>query len=220
MGARLLGDEWGFDTNTPLSGQMARAIAAEGWNGHRLEFCIRYVFFGPPVHGDLTELETSAILDARLTLMVVQHCRNPGWTATGQLGDSDGAWAVRNAAAAGYEPGKGLALACDLEGVANSGADVAEHVTRWAERVTNGGYQPVLYVGYQCGLTAQELYALHPVHRYWSDAGPRDVAVRGFCCKQGPEVTIAGVRVDVDHAGPDALGGCLTGMVADAPDAA
>lgn len=209
---RSLADEWGFDTSTPLTGAMARAVKAAGHNGIPLTFCWRYVFFGPPVYGDLTELETSAILENDLTLMVVQHVRNPGWTASPQLGDHDGAWAVKNALSAGYSPGEGLVLALDLEGVANFGAPVSGHVERWGGRVRQGGFDPVLYVGFQCGLSPDELYALQEISRYWSDAGSRQVAKRGFCCKQSLETTVAGVRVDLDHAYPDALGGTLVGM--------
>ena len=219
MQSRTLGDEWGFDCSMPLTGALARSVKAAGHEGKPFTFCWRYVFFGPAVHGDLTELETSAILESGLTLMVVQHVRNPGWTASPQLGDSDGAWAVKNAIAAGYTPGEGLALALDLEGVANFGAPVSGHVERWAGRVRSGGFEPVLYVGFQCGLTADELYALPDVRRYWSDAGPRKVSERAFCCKQGVETVVVGVRVDLDHAFPDALGGTLVGMTATSSNA-
>jgi hypothetical protein len=211
--ARPLGDEWGIDCSQKLTAASAKALRSLG----RYDFVWRYVFFNQPRPGDLDPAETAAILDAGLTLLVVQHVRNPGWTASDQLGGSDGQWAVRNAAEAGYPPNMGLSVALDLEGLANSGAPVAEFVDQWCLTVASAGYEPVLYVGYDAGLSPQELYDLPHVARYWSDAGPRSVVTRGFCCKQGPEQTIAGVRVDTDHATPDMLGGVLVGLCV-APD--
>jgi len=216
--ARQLGDEWGVDTSGSLT-LTAQHLAAATVHGNPARFAVRYVFFGPPHAGDLTAVETNAILSAGLTLIVVQHVRNPGWTAGAQLGASDGQWAARNAEAAGYPPGMGLTLVLDLEGVANSGQPVAEHVDAWCQAVLAAGYAPCLYVGYDCGLSASDLYDLPHVSRYWSDAANRVVAIRGTCCLQGAEVTLPGVGlVDVDRSHPDALGGTLTGLCA-APEA-
>ena len=215
--ARQLGDEWGVDLDAPVT-LTARTLAASTVRGFPVTWVMRYVFFGPPHAGDLTLAETGAILDAGLALVVVQHVRSPGWTAGPQLGASDGQWAARNAGVAGYAPGMGLFLVCDLEGVKNSGQAVAEHVDAWCQAVIAGGYAPALYVGYDCGLSPSELYDLPHVSRYLSDDANRTVAVRGTCALQYPEVTLSGVgTVEPDHAHPDALGGTLTGLCA-APD--
>jgi hypothetical protein len=219
--ARELGMEWGWDCSSPLTRTQATAVAESGYKGHPLTFVWRYVHFAPPPTHDLTRLETAAILDAGLTLLVVQHCRNPGWTASEHLGDSDGAWAVRNAVAAGYPPGMGLCVAMDLEGLANSGEPVIAHCEAWATRVRVDGYRPVLYVGYDCGLTPVQLYELPSFDRYWSDLADRHVPTRGTCCLQHAQTAIAKVQVDPDSAHPDLLGGTLTGLTrAPVPEAA
>lgn len=205
---------FGFDCNTKLDEKSAARLAAStfGFNyqEHPLEFAIRYVFYREAVPGDLSAAETDAILGAGLRMLVVQHVRNPGWTASEECGASDGQWAARNAAAAGYLAGCHLAL--DLEGVANSGHRVSAHAVAWATAVRDGGFLPVIYVGYQCGLTPDELWELPNVDRYWSDFGTRHVSNRGFCCQQFKQQIIAGVEVDPDHAYPDALGGTLVAM--------
>jgi hypothetical protein len=216
----------GVDTATKLSAASAGRLAAASvpvpvaGGVAPIRFVTRYVSLGPASPGDLDAAETAAILGAGLALVVVQHVRYPGWAASGQLGAVDGQHAALNAEEAGY-PGNltpdepTLSLVCDLEGVANTGAPVAEYVDAWCLAVAGAGYTPVLYVGYKCGLTPAELYSLPHVSRYWCDAGPRSVAVRGFCAKQHPQVTIAGVLVDPDYAYTDALGGTLVGLSGD-----
>jgi hypothetical protein len=55
-------------------------------------------------------------------------------------------------------------------------------------------------------------------HSYWSDAGPRSVATRGFAMKQlSPEVTIDGVGFDPDTLRADALGDTPFWMTASVP---
>jgi hypothetical protein len=205
-----LPDCWGFDTNTKLTLKTASALASSAYHDNPLTFAFRYVFFGPPRLGDLSPLETDAILTAGLRLLVVQHCRAPGWTASGQLGSSDGSWAARNARDAGYLAGCHLAM--DLEGLSNSGHPVFDHAVEWCNAVRAGGYLPLIYVGYDAGLNADELWNIPNVDRYWSDFGQREVSHRGFCAKQFSQTTIAGIQVDPDHAMPDALGGTLTAM--------
>lgn len=201
---------WGADTSSKLTAAAARGLSRAVINDSPIRFVWRYVFFGEAVKSDIDADEARAICDAGLILLLVQHCRNPGWIASPDLGRSDGQWAARNAWEAGYEAG--CALALDLEGLGNSGSVVAEHVDAWAEEVAGAGYMPVLYVGFQCGLTPEQLWELPRFARYWSDGGPRSVANRGFCCVQHPSIQIAGVKIDPDYAAPDELGGALVGM--------
>jgi hypothetical protein len=213
--ARALGGCWLVDTNAKITAASARALAAASYQGHPIVGIWRYVFFGPPIRGDLDADELRAITDAGLTLLVVQHCRSGSWRCSGQQGHEDGVYAVLNAQSAGYVTPRGgdpLCLALDLESVQNPGPDVAAHVDAWCQVVQGAGYRPVLYVGFAAGLSPDELYARPYVDRYWSDAGPRKVTTRGFCCKQGGATVLGGVSVDVDHAFPDALGGTLTGL--------
>ena len=205
-----LDDCYGFDTDAPLTHATAASLAAATYHGHPIRFAIRYVSFTQPFPGDLSSLEAGAITGAGLVLLVVCHPPNPRWTASGQLGRSHGAWAAKNALAAGYA--QGCHLFVDLEGLANSGGPVSDYANEWCSEVAQAGYDPAVYVGFDAGLNASELYALPLPTRYWSDDGNRQVAARGCCMHQGPTVTIAGVSVDPDHHSPDAFGGCLVGM--------
>ncbi len=210
---------WGIDTSAKLSGTAPKRLASTPLaSGKEIRFVWRYVFFGPARPGDIDAGELEAILEAGLILLLVQHCRSGSWHASGAQGAEDGAWAVRNAQAAGYPLGACIAL--DLESVANPGAAVQSHATQWCAVVKEAGYLPVVYVGFDCGLTPEELYELPGVERYWSDAGPRSVAERGFCCKQYPQTSVAGTPVDPDQAFPDQLGNFLIGAALEEGDTA
>jgi hypothetical protein len=201
---------WGADTSWKLSPDQAERLARSPLpNGQAIRFLWRYVGLGPNGRGDIDRPELEGILAARLILLLVQHCRAGSWLASGSQGATDGEWAARNAGAVGY-PKTGC-LALDLESVANPGAAVQAHALQWCAQVAAAGFEPVIYVGFDCGLSAEDLYNLPNVRRYWSDAGPRQVTKRGFCCHQFPETTVAGMRVDPDHAFPDLLGGTLVG---------
>lgn len=201
------------DASTKLTVSSASALAASVWMGQRVRGVFRYVGLHQPVPGyDIDPQERDAILGAGLLLGLVQHCRNPGWTASGPLGQLDGTAAAHCAMIAGYEPGAHLAL--DLEGLANVGQPVIDHCEAWAGAVLHAGWTPLLYVGYACGLTPDQLWGLPSFHLYWSDFGQRYVTNRGFALKQSPQVTIAGVPVDPNVASVDALGGVLQLMAA------
>ena len=204
---------WGFDTNTKLNAKTAQNLTrAPLPNGNVSKFCWRYVSLSNPLPGDLDIEERDAILNAGLTLLLVQHVNYPGWFAAATLGSSHGQAAAAHAKLVEYP--QGAHLACDLEGVNDEStpAQVIDYVNGWCRAVIAAGYLPCLYVGYACGLTPQQLWELPLVSRYWSDFGKRNVANRGFTCVQSPQVTVAGVQVDPDHAMPDKLGGCLVGM--------
>ena len=220
MRAIPLPDCWGVDTNAKLTAATAKALASNTMTvpGHApapVAFVWRYVFFGSPRPGDIDKAERDIILAAGLALLLVQHVRNPGWVASGDTGEADGRVAAANAIKADYPAGVGLSLAMDLEGVRNSGQPVFEHCKRWGQAVRDGGFSPVLYVGYAAGLTPAQLYQIPTIDRYWSDYGPRAVDRRGFCCKQyAQQTSTAGFFIDPDHAFPDALGGALTALAA------
>ena len=62
------------------------------------------------------------------------------------------------------------------------------------------------YIGYGLPTNAQDLYLLHGVTCYWSDAGHRAVQKRGCAIHQGDSRTVAGVLLDSDTVGVDLLG--------------
>ena len=229
MRAIALPPSWGVDTSAKFTTSMAKALAAGRLPqpyDQPIAFLWRYVFFGPARPGDIDAAELDAIVGAGLPLMLVQHVRNPGWLASGDLGEADARAAVANALRAGYtagvldENGRPPSLAMDLEGVRNSGTSVFEHCKRWGNVVRGAGYSPVLYVGYDAGLTPEQLWQIPTIDRYWSDFGPRSVERRGFCCKQHDQITWRAstlapfVNLDPDYAAPDALGGTLTALAA------
>lgn len=204
-----LGDCHGGDTNAKIGLSQARALRDAG-----VVFLWRYVFFGPPRLGDIDPAELNAIRLAGLTLLLVQHVRSGSWEASQSLGTQDAVWATRNARAAGYAPVEGCpapCLALDMESLRNPGPDAVAHAVAWCDVVSRDGFRPVVYEGFDCGLTASELAALGvPL---WSDFGPRTPPPgRGFCCKQASEVVVAGVTIDPDHAYPDLTGEALVGM--------
>jgi hypothetical protein len=215
-----LRDMWGVDLDTPLTAVSAERLAkASIPSGGQVRFVARYVSLGPPVHGDLTLAETEAVLASGLALFAVQHCRasqGQGWETSGARGASDGHWAAQNAAGAGLPTGMGIAVALDLEDVAQTtwGQPTIDHCTEWCRQVALGGFEPVVYVGFCAGLTALQLYEIPTVRRYWADAGPRTVSTRGFCCKQHPTTTVAGLNVDPDYASSDNEGDRLLALAA------
>jgi len=196
----------GVDTNFKLTPAGAQSLYASGIRG-----VARYVsLHEPEPASDITAEELAGILGAGLGLWLVQHVLMPGWIASADLGRKLGAAARDNAAAVGYLPGAHLAL--DLEGCRTVGTDVTAYVEAWAGEVAP--YLPLLYVGYAAGLTPAELYALPSVHFYWSDFGPRSVDVCGFAIKQHAQTAVAGIPVDPDTIGADALGRRLMWMIA------
>jgi hypothetical protein len=132
------------------------------------------------------------------------------------LGGVYGAIAAREAEAVGLPDG--VNLWCDLEGVsANAKAsDVIAFCNEWYAAAVRFGFDPGLYVGDSCGLTAQQLYRDLRFKRYWSAYNlnrENFPAVRGVQIRQRP-YPAPGLRVpgcpfeyDEDQIQTDALGG-------------
>ncbi len=161
---------------------------------------------GNPSAGDLSGVEVGCILDAGLELGVVQHVRRPPVLPSAHDGARDAECACEAATACGLPVG--LHVFLDLEGYSGSPVEVVRYVDAWGAATKAAGFLAGLYVGYSAILNATELYELPDFDCYWSDAGPRTVAKRGFAIKQKqPEITIAGVSFDPDTVEPDVLGG-------------
>lgn len=188
------------DTSWPVSPHVAATLVQAGFLG-----VARYVPLpGNSSMSDITGIEMGCLLDAGLQVLLVQHVRRPPWLPKQHDGTVDAGAAVTKAGMVAYPEGCHLYL--DLEGCAGSPDDAAVFCNHWAAEVKRAGYLAGLYVGYSALLSPQELYDLPDFNTYWRDAGPRDVAVRGFAIKQGPEITIAGVAFDVDIVTPDGRG--------------
>ena len=211
-------DGMALDCSYPINAARAIEMAATPLLGQKVNGVCQYVGLEHNSSSDISVENLQGILKAGLGLWLVQHCLYPGWEASAALGRHLGLAARQNAASVGYLSGCHLAL--DLEGCKSVGQDVIDYVTSWVNEVRDD-YQPLLYVGYSCGLTAQQLYeAFSGIHRYWSDFGPRQVSTRGFAVKQHAQVLHCGVPVDPDETQEDLLGGKLQWMIDDGQVAA
>ncbi|MGH7435580.1 MAG: glycoside hydrolase domain-containing protein [Polyangiaceae bacterium] len=189
------------DTSAKLTSDLLPAIVDAGYAG-----VVRYVRLpGVDDTWDIDADELNAILGAGLGLLLVQHVRYPGWNPASYSGAGDAAAAIERARAAGYGAGSHLFL--DLEGVKARATDATiRFANDWADAVVAAGYEAGCYVGYAVPLTAVQLYDLHKMSSYWSDAGPRAVATRGFAIRQRAEIQIGGVPFDPDDVTPDDQG--------------
>lgn len=202
----------GFDANTTITPSIASAFYNAGYR-----FCVRYVGRVSMASYDLTNSEANDILDAGLSLMIVQHVLNPGWTPSQSLGEEYGA----NAASFSQQIGlpTGVNVWCDLECVSTSvgASTVASYCTAWYDAVSGAGYVPGLYVGYEPGLTGSQLYQDLPFSHYWGaynvdgDCAP---GPRGFQLQQkvGTGGTIGGLTTetyDDDWTETDGEGGTV-----------
>jgi hypothetical protein len=200
----------GFDINQTVTSSLAQQFVQAGYH-----YCLRYVPFGEVLDPDLTTAEAEAILGAGLALTAVQHCMDSGWAPTGTMGTQYGQ------RAAGYlqdigMPG-GVNVWLDLEGV-GSGAqaqDVIDYCNNWYAAVEAGGYVPGVYVGYQPGLSDQQLYDLAFQH-YWAAYNVNSsIPVRGYQLVQSPQSTrIGDLSYDDDNTQTDSLGGNVLWLTA------
>jgi len=192
---------WGVDTNAKLTAAQAKALADAQVNGQPIKFVFRYVSLGAPSPADITVAERDAILASGLALGLVQHVNYPGWVASQENGAAHGAAAAAHATLVGYAPNAMLAV--DMEGVKDVGQPVIDYVTAWAKAVHAAGFRVLLYVGYCCGISPQQLAALRSagvVDAFWADYGPRaEPPGFGFIVKQHAQTTIAGICVDPDE---------------------
>jgi hypothetical protein len=199
----------GFDINATVSGSVAQQFVQAGYH-----YCIRYVPFGTVQDPDLTAAEAEGILGAGLALMAVQHVRYPGWDPSGPLGTQYGQAAVQYLQGIGF-PG-GVNVWCDLEGVGSVPAqDVIDYCNNWYVAVATGGYVPGLYVGYEPGMSNQQLYDLKFQH-YWAAYNTNSsIPTRGYQLVQAPQSThVAGLDYDDDTTQTDKLGGTVLWLTA------
>lgn len=198
----------GFDANVRVTAADAKAFYKAGY-----QFAVRYVRRAPVHDFDLTRAEAQDILAAGLGLMLVQHVAPDNWNPTGALGTTYGKTAAAEAKGIGIP--SGVTLWCDLE-IVNKAAkaeDVIAYCNNWHAAVAAAGYTPGLYVGYQPGLDAQQLYTgLRFVH-YWgaynADLVParRGFQMKQYAMKSADRVASIAYEFDVNYIVPDTLGG-------------
>lgn len=194
----------GFDVNQPLNLAQARYFHASGYG-----FCIRYLpRTSALVKGNLTLAEVGDILGAGLALGVVQHVPLPGWEPTVELGTQYGQYAGQYASEIGLPAGMNIWL--DLEEVSSAATstDVIGYCNAWWASVSNAGYVPGLYVGWNCGLSPIELYAKLKFSHYWKAYNAdMPVATRGYQMIQKTQKTLNGISYDPNEIQSDNLGG-------------
>jgi hypothetical protein len=175
------------------------------------------VYQGRPVVGvgryveNLSAEERGAILGAGLGLFTIGVAHKDSMTAPNAgLGSRDGINAVQRLRSLGITPGVTHAL--DVERiVAPLRAEDVVAYTNAAYAVLRVQTECMFYEGWGIPLSAQDLFHRLAPALYWASS-PRSLppAVRGFAMVQLVEdIELAGVRVDVDEARADALGGTV-----------
>jgi hypothetical protein len=202
----------GFDADSVISFDTAQQFVDQGY-----EFCLRYLSLGVGQgDGDLTAEEAGDILAAGLALMAVQHVAEPGWSPTGDLGETNGTDAANNAAEVGFPPG--VCIWCDLEGVNDNAAalDVIDYCNEWYAAVSAAGYVPGLYVGPDAILDGQQLYDLAFEHYWQSESKVPAIPVRGYQMVQKlVEDLVNGIGIDEDTTQNDNKGGQAIWLIDD-----
>ena len=185
----------GFDVNQVLTADQALGFKKAGYN-----FCVRYVpRTAALAPNNLTNAEAHDILAAGLALMPVQHVSLPGWKPNTNLGTMYGNFAATWCSQTVQLP-KGMNVWCDLEGVAGGTAaqDVIAYCQAWYNAVHTAGYVPGIYVGYDTGLTPDQLYNDISFQHYWRAYNGPQVTTRGFQLLQKTQLTLNGVTFDPD----------------------
>ncbi|OMG70478.1 glycoside hydrolase domain-containing protein [Burkholderia ubonensis] len=198
----------GFDhSGSRLTSQQAQDYVDRGY-----KFCLRYIP-NPLSSGvsDLNKDEADAILASGLWLGAVQHCCAASETSrfepTPGMGTEWGALAAQHAAAAGLTAGTTVWL--DLEGVkaGTAVADIIGFCNQWFAQVTAAGFASGVYVGFDSGLSSDQLYFQLTTQHYWRGASDvPDVAHRGYQLIQKILNDAGGNEIDFDHAQIDNLG--------------
>jgi sugar phosphate isomerase/epimerase len=188
------------DTSTKLTPAVIQKVSELGYRG-----IVRYVPLpNNPPSKDIDREELEAILGGGLGVLLVQHVRRPPWNPAEKSGSTDALNALEFARAAGYLPNAHIFL--DLEGIAGTSQGTKQFAEEWAKTIVDAGYSAGCYVGFDVPLSAEQLFQLRHINSYWSDAGPRKVATRGFAIKQHAEINIVGTRFDPDTVQQDELG--------------
>jgi hypothetical protein len=192
----------GFEVNQQLTGAQCSEFVAAGYI-----FCIRYIpRTAALVKGNLTSEEIADILGSGLALATVQHVSPDNWMPNAELGKSYGEYAAEYAEQIGYP--KGATIFLDLEMVSPSATvqDIEDYCHLWFGHVGSCGYVPGLYVGWQTGLSSQQLYDL-PYKNYWKGYNADiPVAVRGYQLLQAPQKSLNGIIFDPNEVQKDELG--------------
>jgi hypothetical protein len=180
-----------FDCNFKLTGPVLAAAFKQGYKAVG-----RYVGRRQMASFDIDTTELKLILDNGFKVFLVQHCEKPGWIATEDLGREYGRNAVTFAQSVGYD--KGCIIYLDLEGVLKNCTpeSIIRYCKAWREEVLKY-YTPGLYVGYDSGLTSDQLQSLN-FKSYWRSASNVPDLKLGYAMQQQPQI-----KMYVDYVDPN-----------------
>lgn len=199
------------DCYSPFTAASIQRIASAVWNGRRVVGVARYA-------DNMTLEERDLVLGAGLGLFTVGVARGDSMrTPSAGLGSRDGLAAVTRLRALGIPSGVTHALDVERIDVPIHAADIVAY-TNAADAVISTQTECMFYEGWGVAdeLGAEGLYRRLTPRLYWASS-PHSVppAVRGFAMLQLVEdIELAGVRVDVDEARVDDLGGQAHWLIA------
>lgn len=198
------------DTSAKLTSALLDELARLGYQGVGRTVPV----LGYPSDSEITAGELERILthEAGFGSWWYQRPRYPGWRPREHNAEEDALFACRCAKLALYPAGTHGFVDCEGMHADTTHAEAFAYNSAWSRIARAEGYGPSgagLYDGYSQPETPEELYEIHDVNCYWSDAANRRVAVRGTAIVQGPQFTILGVSFDPNVLRPDLLGGTL-----------
>lgn len=191
-----------FDCNTPLNAAEAKTFVDAGMLGVG-----RYVPRTPAnIPGNLTNAEIDVLLDAGLSVFAVQHVSPDNWLATAALGLSYGAYAATYAKLIGLPALVSLFLDLEMVSPTSVASDIIAYCKAWFNEVSAAGYTPGIYVGWQSGLSDQELYDL-PFISYWAGYNcDQSIPERGWQIRQHTAKVLNGISYDPNTVTADNKG--------------
>jgi hypothetical protein len=194
------------DTAAKITLARIKALKEFQFNGTPVSGIIRYVSYSNlPAPGDITQEEADMITGEGMLLGLVQHVRGSAWSPCSQLGATDGFVAGLHAQDIGYPEGCHIGMDDENVRVGTNPTYMIDHANTWATAVRP--YTALMYVGFNSGLNADQLFSINNVHAYWSDYGAgRAVSRRGFMLKQHAPMVIGDCQYDVDVAWADNIG--------------
>jgi hypothetical protein len=199
----------GIDCNSPLDAAKLTSLHNEGYR-----VITRYVRRVSYHTYDLSTYERQLILNAGFGLNIAQHV-DANWVPSSTVGSQYGNTAAAECKSLGIAIG--TTVTCDLEDVrpGTPAQAVIDYLKAWYAPVKSARYLPMVYLGFNDGISASDAYWKIPFQRYWSAYNlntDRYPIIRGLCGKQGTEINKYGLRYDPDTYHADAKGGRATVM--------
>lgn len=194
----------GFDCDTKLTEETACQMNAAGYS-----FVVRYLSLTSDPEFDIDINEVNAIINCNLYLLLVQHVRYPGWSATEEYAKNDAKFALIQLADIGNPTG--MTIYCDIESVANNPTD---YINTWADIIRNAGYSPGVYIGANSQLSSTADLDNLRVDSYWKSMSyiPFEPTIGYSMIQTISSKMPAGFPIDEDTVQADANGNTPKGI--------